>query len=131
MKNGRLSRLFQRFASEYELLCSVSPDGHTAKLGIQLNSLIIQARIIFDEEDTWYQFGAVLKSLDHTEVGEFATKVLSSEPMTGLTERFLDNKFVIMGSRDNLDKFSDAQITNFYMEDVDKIRVYQQTHQNI
>lgn len=131
MKNSRLSKLFQRFASEYELLCAITPDGRTGRLGIQFNSLIIQARFIFDEKDTWYQFGAVLKSLDHAEVGEFATKVLTSEPMTGLTERFLDNKFVIMGSRDNLDRFTDTQVINFYMEDVDKIRVYQQTHQNL
>lgn len=131
MKNNRLPKLFQKFVSEYELLCTISQDGLSAKLGIQFNSLIIQSRIVFDKNDKLYQFGAVLKNIDESEIEKFAAKILTSPLMTGLTERFLDNKFVIMGARDNLDKFTDPQVTNFYMEDVDKIRFYYQTHQNI
>lgn len=131
MINNRLAKLFQEFASEFELLCTVSLDSGSAKLGIQFNNLIIQARIIFYDEKNSYQFGAVLKDLDSAEIEEFASKVLTSMPMTGLTERFLENKFVIMGFRDNLDKYKDQEVKNLFMEDVDKIRVYHQTHQSL
>ncbi|MBN8582650.1 MAG: hypothetical protein J0L96_18440 [Anaerolineae bacterium] len=131
MTNNRLAKLFQEFASEFELLFNVSLDSRSAKLGIQFNNLIIQARIIFYDEKNSYQFGAVLKDLDSAEIEDFASKVLTSVPMTGLTERFLENKFVIMGFRDNLDKYKDQEVKNLFMEDVDKIRVYHQTHQTL
>jgi hypothetical protein len=113
------------------MMYSFSLDSQSAKLGVQYNDLIIQARFTFDAKDNWYQFGAVLRKLQASQMEGFASRILKSQPMTGLTERFLEDKFVVMGARDSLARFSDTEIKNLYMEDVDRIRVYYQTHQDL
>ncbi len=130
-QRNRLARLFQKFAKDYEMLYSISLDSQSAKLGLQFNNLIIQTRFTFDENETWYQFGAVLKKLNPSQLETVASKILLSQSVTGLTERCLDDTFVIMGARETLTRLSDKEIKNLYMEDVEKITVYYQTHQDL
>lgn len=123
-KQNRLARLMHDFALRMELLHKIYADGSGAMLVIPESEKSIIARYNFDPSGDSYTFGAVLRGIQNKDLAVFALRILTSKPMIGITERILDEKFVVLGGRDMLHERNDAQVIEGFMDEVARIAAY-------
>lgn len=123
-KKNRLANLIQDFAKEFELNHKVDNDKCGALLGVPESGKLIHTKYTFDESQDGYVFGAALAHVEPSEASDIARKILTSEPIRGLTERIIQDRLVVLGSRDNLNNLSDADVQRGFMDDAARVSEY-------
>jgi len=102
---------------------SFKPDDEGITIRIQTPSnRTIAARYTFPSQDS-YVFGASAGSIssDPQIQSKIANDILHSNPVTGITERIIDNNIVLLGGRQNLQSLPDNKIFESFEEDVKRI----------
>ena len=122
-KNNRLAVLWHEFALEFRLFQRMDAESIGGDLIIPA-SKSINVKYDFDESEKSYVFGASLRGLPENNLSDYALAILQSDPLIGLTERFINGKLVVLGGRNGLDNVADKQIINYFMDDVARIVAY-------
>ena len=121
---NRLAAIFEKFATSFELNHRLDEDKAGVLVGIPESGKLIHTMYTFDESEDGYEFGAALGRVDQSHQADFALEVLTSEPVRGITERIVQDRFVVLGSRNGLGDLSDVEIQRGYMDDVGRISAY-------
>lgn len=122
MKRNRLVDLFKKCANRYGL--SWKRENKAWELGIPVNRKLVYARFTFDESGNSYEFGAALSPVDEENCAKFAQNILNSQPVRGITERIVGDKFYILGSKDGLSYLPDEEVENSFKDDIYRIAEY-------
>lgn len=123
-ESNRLKLILEEFANGYEFPFQGSQENDEATIGIPASGKLVHTKYIFDPSGDGYEYMAVLDDVKESEINEIAKKVMTSNPTRGVTERIINNKFVIFGDQDSLADRSDAEIERGYMDDIYRISNY-------
>ena len=124
IKKGRLRTVFKKFAYEYDFSATVNDEDNSARILIPIDSNAIDCFYQFDPSENGYEFTAALSNVDEYDLNEISLRLLISPPTRGITERFADDKLVLLGSKVNLQNLSDIKIKRNYMDDIKRIKDY-------
>ncbi len=124
LPKNRLASIFNRFIKDKKLTGRVDSDQLGAELTVLVRGKAIHVRYNFDQEEDNYEFGAALHKVNPSTRERTTLLTMTSQPVRGITERIIANKFVILGSRDGLKELSDESIFRRYMDDVARIAYY-------
>lgn len=125
-RKGRLATLFEDFLEDHEIMHSSRDNGRIYKIGIHYDGKLIQARYEFFD-DTTYEYGAILGKVDPTKAPQTANDVLNSKPFPGLVERFINEKFSVLGTRENMQYLEPEAVNDCFLMDIARIREYFRT----
>ena len=120
--HNRPAFLLGSFANNFELPYKPDEDSLGADLGIPYKGKTITAGYAFDGSEDSYGYVAAVGQVQPSQIPDVAARICTSEPIRGVTERITPaGKHVVLGSRDNLNALTDAQVENCYMDDVSRI----------
>ena len=122
VKRNRLVDIFKKCANRYGLRWK--QENKAWALDIPVNKKLVHARFTFDESENSYEFGAPLAQVDEENRAKFAQNILNSEPVRGITERIVGDKFYILGSKDGLSYLPDEEVENSFKDDIYRIAEY-------
>ena len=128
-KKNRLAYVFEQFTKDKQLSSRVDNDGQGAELIVPVGGKSIRVTYHFDPSEDSYEFGAALGKVNPSRRKDTALRIMSrggsrTAPTRGITERIIENKFVILGSRDGLKDLSDASVERRFMDNVARIATY-------
>jgi hypothetical protein len=124
-ETNRLSNLLKELSQSYELPYEIDPDSQSVRIIIQAQDKAIHCQYTFDESEDGYEFVSVLAHLDRGDLDKVTNRLLSSSPpVRGITERVINNKLVVFGSRDRLENLGDREIQLALMDDIARIVGY-------
>lgn len=119
---NRLPSILSDFAKRFELPHKMDKDGLGAELGIPYDDKTINASYSFDESGDGYEFVAGIGKIDLDKKDQFASRVMQSEPVRGITERITqDGKYVALGSRTGLKNQAAGEIQRGLSDDVFRV----------
>lgn len=121
-RKNRLSSIFEDFANRSGLPYKFDENFQKVDLEIPIsNEKSITASYRFDTSQDRYEFGAPIGIVDSHNKRESSSKILKSDSLGGITERIVDKKLIVFGSRSGLLDFSDVDLKRFFLEDVNRI----------
>ncbi|MEW6030421.1 MAG: hypothetical protein ACOYZ8_08005 [Chloroflexota bacterium] len=118
---NRLSSLLAEMATNFEIPYIVDADGMNVTVGIPASGRMIMAKYAFDKLSNSYEVGAVIGKVDDVDLRSVEEKILRGKPIKGIMERIIDNRKVVLGSRDGLSGKSASEIKKYFMEDIAQI----------
>lgn len=123
-KRSRLASVLEQFAQDYELPYNIDGSDTKFTIGITHKDKLIGAIYQLDALDDKYEFGASLGRPKTADISTFSSRVLTSDPIRGLTERIISDKFMVLGGRTNLQFLNDDALKRCYMDDIARISAY-------
>jgi hypothetical protein len=118
-KITHLANQLGEFSKKYELPVKISSDGTDGELGIPYDGKLIFGNYTFDESEDGYELAANLGKVSRENLQSTAKRLVTSEPVRGVSERISeDGTYSMYSSRDNLKNLSAADIQKGFMDDV-------------
>jgi len=118
-EKSRLVSIFNEFANSFEFPYKSDEKKHEAVIGLPTGTALITTTFHFSDDG--YEFGAALGKVNESNRKAVSEAVMTSSPEKGITERILDDKLIVLGSREGLGKLTDEEIQKNLVDDIARI----------
>ncbi len=120
-KQNSLGLSLERFAKKFGFKATFDNNHEVAEVNLDCGKRDVKATYVFDRSEDKYQFGAVVRGVRTSERSQLSSRIMSSKPIDGLTERIVNRKPAVFGSREGLLDSSDELREVFFRQDVANI----------